>query len=148
MLENGKIQDAKGALKMSTPNLREAAQKMSDALELFGPEPWEPWDHNGVEIGASMDVAIADLRAALALPDEPVLWRYKDSESVVGAMAGYKPGKGWTPLYAAPQSAPVERKPLTDEEIDAIMNPLTTVQYSWRAFARAIEHAHGIKAPA
>ena len=35
--------------------------------------------------------------------------------------------------------------PLTDEQIDAIMTPLTkNTAYSWRAFARAIEAAHGI----
>lgn len=34
--------------------------------------------------------------------------------------------------------------PLTDEQIDKIMQPLTRQPYSWREFARAIERAHGI----
>lgn len=28
-----------------------------------------------------------------------VLYRYRDSESVIKAMEGYTPGEGWTPLY-------------------------------------------------
>ena len=30
---------------------------------------------------------------------KPVLYRYRDSESVIKAMEGYTPGEGWTPLY-------------------------------------------------
>jgi len=30
---------------------------------------------------------------------KPVLYRYKDSESVIKVMDGYKPGDGWVPLY-------------------------------------------------
>ena len=29
----------------------------------------------------------------------PVLYRYRDSESVIKPMEGYTPGEGWTPLY-------------------------------------------------
>lgn len=29
----------------------------------------------------------------------PVLYRYRDSESVIKAMEGYTPGEGWVPLY-------------------------------------------------
>ena len=30
---------------------------------------------------------------------KPVLYRYRDSESVIKPMEGYTPGEGWTPLY-------------------------------------------------
>ena len=30
---------------------------------------------------------------------KPVLYRYRDSESVIRAMDGYTPGEGWEPLY-------------------------------------------------
>ena len=30
---------------------------------------------------------------------KPVLYRYKDSESVIKVMDGYTPGEGWEPLY-------------------------------------------------
>jgi len=30
---------------------------------------------------------------------KPVLYRYKDSESVIKPMDGYTPGEGWEPLY-------------------------------------------------
>jgi hypothetical protein len=30
---------------------------------------------------------------------KPVLYRYRDSESVIKAMEGYTPGEVWTPLY-------------------------------------------------
>ncbi len=33
---------------------------------------------------------------------KPVLYRYRDSESVIRVMDGYTPGDGWTPLYEAP----------------------------------------------
>lgn len=48
---------------------------------------------------------IAADRAQRQVGQEPVVWRYKNTESVVAAMAGYKPGADWGPLYAAPQPA-------------------------------------------
>jgi hypothetical protein len=30
---------------------------------------------------------------------KPVLYRYRDSESVIKPMEGYTPGEGWEPLY-------------------------------------------------
>lgn len=30
---------------------------------------------------------------------KPVLYRYRDSESVIKPMDGYTPGEGWEPLY-------------------------------------------------
>ncbi len=47
----------------------------------------------------------------------PILYRYKDTESVIKVMDGYTPGEGWTPLYAAPQP---ERKH-TEAEVQELM---------------------------
>lgn len=40
---------------------------------------------------------------------KPVLYRYKDTESVVRAMDGYTPGDSWVPLFEAPATAPKHR---------------------------------------
>ena len=32
---------------------------------------------------------------------KPVLYRYKDTESVIKVMDGYTPGDGWSPLYGS-----------------------------------------------
>ncbi len=34
---------------------------------------------------------------------KPVLYRYRDSESVIKVMDGYTPGDGWEPLYSHDQ---------------------------------------------
>ena len=34
---------------------------------------------------------------------KPVLYRYKDTESVIKVMDGYTPGDGWEPLYSHDQ---------------------------------------------
>ena len=34
---------------------------------------------------------------------KPVLYRYRDSESVIKHMGGYTPGEGWEPLYSQDQ---------------------------------------------
>ena len=31
----------------------------------------------------------------------PILYRYKDTESVIKVMDGYTPGDGWSPLYGS-----------------------------------------------
>ncbi len=31
----------------------------------------------------------------------PILYRYKDTESVIKVMGGYTPGDGWSPLYGS-----------------------------------------------
>jgi len=33
----------------------------------------------------------------------PILYRYKDAESVIKHMDGYTPGEGWEPLYSQDQ---------------------------------------------
>jgi len=59
---------------------------------------------------------------------KPVLYRYKDSESVIRAMDGYTPPDGWVPLFdeAAMKAAThIEYKrfePLQDAAEDIINN--------------------------
>ena len=132
-------------------DLRTAAQQALEALEKpnAGLVP-----HNG-EWMSIQSIAITALRAALAEPvQEPVAWavydikhggsktlHWPEQHSPNGDPEQYKA----VPLY----SAPPQRLPLTDEEIDAEWRKaaseegFTTAQFV-RAFARAIEWAHGI----
>ena len=103
------------------------------------------------------DPVAQDLKAALAEPvQEPVAW-YSEARHIDSAWAAAvtlkHPGpegkymRKVTPLYTAPP----QRKPLTDEEIDRITdqqwaaNNHKPIYAAHRAYARAIERAHGIK---
>lgn len=51
----------------------------------------------------------------------PILYRYKDTESVIKVMDGYTPGEGWTPLFdeetiKAATDAALERAALVCDE--------------------------------
>jgi hypothetical protein len=118
--------------------LREAAQQALEALgSSLYPQPRQV-------------AAIAALRAALAEPvQEPVAWLHTDAYNPrVRFLEWAREAKGYrgdwikTPLYTAPP----QRKPLTEEEIDNEANNILTddpVQW-WRRLARAVEAAHGI----
>ena len=91
--------------------------------------------------------AITAIRKALAQPEqEPVAWMtptgalYR-TEDVDGCF-----DETHIPLYTTPP----QRKPLTDEEIDAIYTGVRAVHHEIDSyvFARAIEAAHGIKGEA
>jgi hypothetical protein len=109
---------------------------------------------------------IQQLRAALAQPATIAEW-WAAKQAASGEPFGYlwptgmhpefrfyqqkRDGVDGMPLYATAQPAPA-RVPLTDEQIDRI----TTEQWgaglgapyaAYRAYARAIEAAHGIAAP-
>ena len=99
--------------------------------------PWDVWQ------------AAALLRELLADPQgEPVAWYY--IEDPWGAnewhwMTDSPESQNcdpsdWTPVYAAPQ----QRKPLTDEAIEAILDEFDVDREAWKPLARAIEKAHGI----
>jgi hypothetical protein len=116
-------------------SLRTAAQQALEALE-------ERY------VGALRDKAMDALRTALAEPEqEPVA-------CVTGAYAGHFTVVPTNPALVlttgmALYTHPPQRKPLTDEEIDAL--PWTknyesdvTLYEALRDFARAIERAHGI----
>mgnify|MGYP000054697046 FL=1 len=77
---------------------------------------------------------------------KPVLYRYKDTESVIEVMDGYTPGEGWTPLYTTPQP---ERKH-TEAEVQALLDAgekLATMRYSDVEFEQYIRHILNVEKP-
>ena len=90
------------------------------------------------------------LKEALAKPEqEPVAWMLEGWGPDCGPYfeiyrndeMGWRDKKEWTPLYTTPP----QRKPLTDEEIGAILEGVNAYGTRLYTFARAIEAAHGIK---
>ena len=72
---------------------------------------------------------------------KPVLYRYRDSESVIKAMEGYTPGEGWTPLYdqAALDAAVAAERERCAKVCDAIA-------YEWRgANSQSVQCADAIR---
>lgn len=73
---------------------------------------------------------------------KPVLYRYRDSESVIKAMEGYTPGEGWTPLYDQAEidaAAAAERERCAKVVCDAIA-------YEWRgANSQSVQCADAIR---
>ena len=72
---------------------------------------------------------------------KPVLYRYRDSESVIKAMEGYTPGEGWTPLYdqAAVDAAVAAERERCAKVCDAIA-------YEWRgANSQSVQCADAIR---
>ena len=71
----------------------------------------------------------------------PVLYRYRDSESVIKPMEGYTPGEGWTPLYdqAALDAAVAAERERCAKVCDAIA-------YEWRgANSQSVQCADAIR---
>ena len=149
--------------------LREAATQALEALEDFGMKYYENTGEvlhrevyeslkSALEADDGMYGAKALTKAyengwnaAKAEPvQEPVAWSYELATTMLEhrydgwehLITRYKPNvpegsiRNLTPLFAAPH----QRKPLTDEEIDAL-----ALVNSYLAFARAIERTHGIK---
>ena len=95
------------------------------------------------------DAALSLLQSLQPITQEPVAWMTDDgrvcSDSTKdGAMANSSKPSFHIPLYdhPAPQK-PAE--PLTDGQYDELITQVTkNVPFSWRAFARAVEQAHGI----
>lgn len=75
---------------------------------------------------------------------KPVAWWIpKAKQFCLPSSDGTRPfAKAWEPLYTSP---PEQRKPLTDEEIDAIDQSMCGEREFYVAFARGIEAAHNIK---
>ena len=115
--------------------LREAAQQALEALEMSRRFVY-------ADNRPQCDGAIDSLRAALAQQDEPVqepvAWLYEAGAD--RTLHWYKPPLCGTPLYTAPP----QRKPLTQEEIDRICVSLGFAAISPAEIVRAVERAHGI----
>lgn len=149
---------------MTAPSLREAATMALDALIAMQMEATA----RGCGLRVCDD-SIEALRAALALPDaEPVAWaisymgadglKYRRlfGHNAIGDYRDIDPDATSTPLYAAPQPAPVRRKPLSEARISQIWgsfvgdptarHPLTLGDKV--AFARAVIDAHNIQGAA
>ena len=129
-------------------DLRTAAQQALEALSLAlsdvdwrANSPTQPVIHK----------AHTALEAALAEPvQEPVAWMVYtlDGQSVcvTDNPADFTDEHRVLPLFTAPP----QRKPLTEEEIDALFHDWNAHCYgspveSHRRFARVVEAAHGIK---
>ena len=72
---------------------------------------------------------------------KPVLYRYRDSESVIKAMEGYTPGEGWEPLYdqAAMNAAVAAERERCAAICDAIA-------HDWRgANSQSVQCANAIR---
>jgi hypothetical protein len=125
-------------------DLKKAAQQALKALEQCGLDD----THRSYEFEHA---ARAALRAALAQQDEPVAWYSVDQP--LNYMTRCADGTKFTNAVVMPAhavswayTAPPERLPLTEEEIDKIFKHLcNTVGASYKTMARAIERAHGIK---
>jgi hypothetical protein len=132
---------------MTADNLREAAQMAIGFVE-YHSKYW-----NGV--GTHPQEIAEALRAALALPNaEPV--------ALVSVVPNYGAAIAWLPghiakhndkLYSAPQPAPAEREPLTEQRIIELWDNHTVpvfgkIGINPIVFARDIEAAHNIKSAA
>jgi len=113
--------------------------------------PWQDGGNSHKQDEARELVRLAAHNLKPPLPvQEPVAWTTMPEADDWDFVSGNKDPTGklegkWFPLYTTPPAA--QRKPLTDEEIDALANNNGTVDLVtwWRQLARAIEAAHNIK---
>jgi hypothetical protein len=85
---------------------------------------------------------------------KPVLYRYKDTESVIKVMDGYTPGDGWEPLYSHDQvdqlQAQLVRQQKSYEaeikvEIDSALERAALECYRWNNAHNAAEAIRALK---
>ena len=108
---------------------QEAMRLALEALEAMNPYPASKEDQR--------NKAITALRTALAQPvQEPVAHQDTADKCLLETV----PAKGT--LF---HTAPLQRKPLTDDDIQALWEKAFDSGSSPRDFARAIEAAHGIR---
>jgi hypothetical protein len=133
-------------------SLRQAAQRALKAME----------DGEDRADMIEFSEALIALRAALAEPEQkPVAWKLvpvEPTNEMLKAMdecstegyderllAGHAASVYMAAVDVAPlYTAPIPRKPLTDEEIERACVPLGAAMLSFTEVARAIERAHGI----
>ena len=141
---------------------REALQMALDALEKYGTPRLNNED--------AYSAAIKTIREALAEPEktnqcgetceraklcavcaggvskneqEPVAWMCADEDMTRKGYSRFSrncEGEWNIPVYTAPPA----RKPLTDEDISAIVQSMSAYTWDAHMLARAIEKAHGI----
>jgi len=71
----------------------------------------------------------------------PVLYRYRDSESVIKPMEGYTPGEGWEPLY---DQAEIDANIAAERERCAKV--CDAIAYEWRgANSQSVQCADAIR---
>jgi hypothetical protein len=122
-------------------NLRQVAQQALEALEsaaIFV---------DSFRGQKATQEAITALQTELAQPEqEPVAWMKEDwTGGHLNYECVYERAFAAFPVY---KHSPAQRKPLTDEEIQAIWDVASGAIPGWSrhiAYARAIEAAHGIK---
>ena len=72
---------------------------------------------------------------------KPVLYRYRDSESVIKAMEGYTPGEGWEPLY---DQAEIDAAAAAERERCAKV--CDAIAHDWRgANSQSVQCANAIR---
>ena len=116
-------------------------------------EKFEFMNHVDSIFEGEFNFQINAIKEALAQPEQkPVAWAMYQK----GRLLSFWMDKGdaynfeftsehsWSPLYTTPP----QRKPLTDEEIGAILEDINAFGTRLYTFARAIEAAHGIKGEA
>lgn len=146
-------------------DLRTAAQQALEALEFFGgtaicdadtkvadegitalraalAEPEPPIWQTLAEIGASAPAGTWDA----AVEPEPVGWQWLDTGHFRKKIPADSTPAHWRPLYTAPPAL----QPLTTDQIvklwnESIANGAVLGLSDTVLFARAVEHAHGIK---
>ena len=129
---------------------KEALKLALEALELHGKQ----YPH--MVKGYCLD-AITAIKEALAQPEqEPVAWVDervvawlanrigKPSAHITTKLSAVKSIERPTPVYTTPP----QRKPLTEQEIGAILEDINAFGTRLYTFARAVEAAHGIKGEA
>lgn len=107
---------------------------------------------NDLRLGRQVWIPASTMQAAadmLEADGVPAVLAFKHSDGTWHDPSTTEHSAGMQPLYPAPQpTKPVQRAPLTDEQIDAI--GLRDSDYDdvhqFRRMARAIESAHGIGA--
>lgn len=116
--------------------------------ELRGNEPVSDChEKEGGKLSPPFRAALAEATRQESRQVEPVAWLHEwDGTALANTVPPNYYGDHWkhTPLYTAPP----KRKPLTDEDIDALRQGEQRLNFvtlrEFRVIARAIERAHGI----
>jgi len=141
-------------------NIKECAEAITAIKAALANEALERKAENARELGLDYE--------PLEAKDEPVAWMHTKIDGVVvphrPADLNRHPDR-WTALYKDPKPCPTcealartvmldqtshdatppQRKPLTEQEIGAILEDINAFGTRLYTFARAIEAAHGIK---